>query len=229
MEGKIPSSPGLKPETKFNEKYFKDMYGEYNFDGHYSDFILNAIKFINAYNTSCCSACQQRIHIKSILDVGCAKGYYLKAIYNYKEVFDNIKLQGIDVSEWAVKNADPDVRKFIKVGDIRKIPFPDQSFDMVLCKDTIEHISEKDIDKAVMELCRVSKRYVLISVMTMKVYWDKDTTHQTIKDIDWWANQFYKHGFAPIEARFNGVGFWEPVILLQRLPPAEKTKGACHR
>ncbi len=214
MEGEIPIS---NKQMKFDEKYFKDMYGRYDFDGHYSDFILNAIKFINAYNTTCCAACNQRIHIKSILDVGCAKGYYLKAIHDYNEVFENIKLKGIDISEWAVKNANPDIKEFIEVGDIRKLSFENQSYDLILCKDTIEHLSEKDVNKAISELCRVSKRYILISVMTMKVYWDKDITHQTIKDIDWWTNQFYKYGFSPIEARFNGVGFWEPVILLQRV------------
>ena len=196
------------------------MYGEYKFDTHYEDFIINALKYINAYDKTSCAACQQKINIKSLLDVGCGKGYYLKAIHNYKKILaaeiGTITIQGIDISEWAVKNSDPEVRPFITVGDIKKIQFGNQSFDIVLCKDTIEHIPEKDIEKAITELCSVSKCYILISVMTMKVYWDKDYTHQTIKDIDWWTNQFYKHGFVPTEARFNGVGFWEPVMLLKR-------------
>lgn len=221
MEGKISGSLGNRiktqiPKTEFDEKYFNDMYGKYEYDGHYADFILNAIKFINAYNSDSCTACQQKINIHSVLDAGCAKGYYLKAIHDYNEVFGNITMRGIDISEWAIKNSDPDIKKFLMVGDIKKIPFGNQSFDLVLCKDTIEHISENDISQAITEICRVSKKYILISVMTMKVYWDKDHTHQTIKDTDWWINQFYKHNFIPEEARFNGVGFWEPVILLKR-------------
>ena len=214
MEGKIPIS--ARP-IKFDEQYFKEMYGEYEYDIHYEDFIINAIRFINAYNKEVCSACQQKVNIRSVLDAGCGKGHHIKAINKYKESLPSIEvMQGIDISEWAIKNADDSIKERVSVGDIRNIKFNNQSFDLVLCKDTIEHIPEKDINKAISELCRVSNKYILISVMTMKVYWDKDYTHQTIKDIDWWMNQFYKHGFTPIEARFNGVGFWEPVMLFQK-------------
>ena len=223
MEREISS---INRVLAFNEEYYKEMYGHYSYDVHYEDFIINAIRYINAFNKELCSICQRKTKIQSILDVGCAKGYYLKAIYHHLELFEDAPpiLQGIDISEWAVKNADSEIRPFIKVGDIKNIPHKDQSFDLIICKDTIEHIPEKEIKQAVSELCRVSKKYILISVMTMKVYWDKDKTHQCIKDIDWWINNFYQFGFAPIEARFNSVGFWEPVVLFQRQPPVQKVK-----
>jgi SAM-dependent methyltransferase len=42
------------------------------------------------------------------------------------------------------------------------IPFPDNSFGCVLCLDVLEHLD--NIHKVFDELCRVSRRYVVISL-----------------------------------------------------------------
>lgn len=42
------------------------------------------------------------------------------------------------------------------------IPFPDSTFDCVLCLDVLEHL--ENIHHTFNELCRVSKRYVIISL-----------------------------------------------------------------
>jgi hypothetical protein len=43
-----------------------------------------------------------------------------------------------------------------------RIPFPDNSFDSVLCLDVLEHLD--NIHEAFDELCRVARRYVLVSL-----------------------------------------------------------------
>lgn len=42
------------------------------------------------------------------------------------------------------------------------IPFPDNSFDCVLCLDVLEHL--ENIHQVFDELCRVTRRYVVISL-----------------------------------------------------------------
>lgn len=50
------------------------------------------------------------------------------------------------------------------VADIRDLPFDDKSYDVVMACEILEHIPWKDVDKALNELHRISKRYVLISI-----------------------------------------------------------------
>jgi len=46
--------------------------------------------------------------------------------------------------------------------DSEKLPFSDKSFDSTLCAHTLEHV--RNFDKAVAELCRVTRRRLLIVV-----------------------------------------------------------------
>lgn len=68
---------------------------------------------------------------QTICDFGCARGYVVRA---FRELgFCNVF--GIDASEWAVTNADPSVKEFVKVG-LRL----GEKVDWVIAKDVLEHV-----------------------------------------------------------------------------------------
>lgn len=95
-----------------------------------------------------------------ILDVGCGEGFTLKKL---EEKRIGKTLVGVDNTATAIKigrNIYPhlDLRK----GDIYKLDFPDNEFDLVLCTEVLEHL--KDPKAAVEELKRVSRKYILFSV-----------------------------------------------------------------
>lgn len=48
--------------------------------------------------------------------------------------------------------------------DIRELPFKENSFDIVLASEILEHIPFTDLDKALLEIHRVARRYAVISV-----------------------------------------------------------------
>jgi len=50
------------------------------------------------------------------------------------------------------------------VADIRELPFKDNSFDAILACEILEHIPFKDVPKALGELRRITKKYVVISI-----------------------------------------------------------------
>jgi ubiquinone/menaquinone biosynthesis C-methylase UbiE len=50
------------------------------------------------------------------------------------------------------------------VSDIRKLPFDEKSFDLVMACEILEHIPFEDFEKALSELYKVSRKYVLISI-----------------------------------------------------------------
>jgi 2-polyprenyl-3-methyl-5-hydroxy-6-metoxy-1,4-benzoquinol methylase len=98
--------------------------------------------------------------VDSILDVGCGEGFTLNRL---KENGIGKKLEGIEYLQAAIdlgKKTYPDIK--ITKGNIYELPYKDNSFDLVLCTEVLEHL-EKPQD-ALKELVRVSKKYLIISV-----------------------------------------------------------------
>ena len=58
------------------------------------------------------------------------------------------------------------------VADVRQIPLPDESFDLVMAYQILEHIPFEDFDKALAELCRISKKNVIISLPFRSSYFE---------------------------------------------------------
>lgn len=102
----------------------------------------------------------RNINPESILEIGCSVGPNL---YRLKEVFPEINLAGIDVSEISIKSAKeclPNV--LLKTGNYLFIPFPDKSFDMILADATLMYAGPKEIKKAMSEINRVARMAVII-------------------------------------------------------------------
>lgn len=88
-----------------------------------------------------------------ILEVGCGGGSLCRALKKYKPKFD---IYGLDVSIEAIKAAkliDEDI-KYIK-GDVYKLSFDDNSFDVVISFDLLEHLNKYKL--ALKEIYRILK------------------------------------------------------------------------
>jgi|TARA_B110000261_G_C12971245_1_gene312579 ubiquinone/menaquinone biosynthesis C-methylase UbiE len=115
---------------KYNQKYWKNVTKDF-------------IKYYKLNNKS------------SILDIGCAKGYML---YDFKKALPKLKVTGIDISKYAIKNSKKEIKNFLKVGDAKKLKFKDNSFDLVIAINTIHNLNKKECGKAIQEIARVSKK-----------------------------------------------------------------------
>lgn len=93
--------------------------------------------------------------VKTILDTGCGNGPLVNLIYKKFE-----RVVGLDSSEEALKHVESEK----VLADISSIPFRDKGFDLVVCSETLEHLPEKDYSRAVKEIKRVVKKYIIVTV-----------------------------------------------------------------
>lgn len=109
---------------------------------------------------------------KRILDVGCGTGIMLGYLGRYG------KVEGIDVSKRAIDFCRARGFKNAYLGDARKLPFPNNSFDLITAFDTLEHL--KDDQAALVEFCRVLRPggFILASMPALPLIWSShDVEH----------------------------------------------------
>ncbi len=134
----------------------------------------------------------------SILDVGCAKGFML---YDIVKLIPGIRVSGIDISKYAIENSMPEMRNFLMVGDAKKLPYPDKSFDIVISINTVHNLDKEDCAKALLEINRVSKKNSFITVDAYrndeekKKMIDWNLTAKTIMSVSDWKNFFLDVGY----------------------------------
>lgn len=140
----------------------------------------------------------------SLLDVGCAKGFML---VDLKKNFPGIKLRGIDISEYAICNAHPDVADIVSVGHCDDLQFDDNSFDVVVAITTIHNLDYNGCLRSLREIERVSKQHSFITVDAYRNDEERrrmeawNLTAKTILHVDDWKEMFDKAGY-------TGDYFW---------------------
>jgi ubiquinone/menaquinone biosynthesis C-methylase UbiE len=101
--------------------------------------------------------------VKKLLDVGCADGYFLNRIR--PALSSKTIINGVDVSEKLIKAARqkyPEIHFF--TADAHKLPFKEQSFDLVICTETLEHVVEPEIVLAEMKRVVTDKGKILLEL-----------------------------------------------------------------
>lgn len=134
----------------------------------------------------------------SILDVGCGKGFML---YDFKQLMPNITITGIDISEYAIANALEQVKPYLQVGNAKELPYPDNSFDLVISINTVHNLLLKDCQQALREIQRITRQHAFIIVDA----WHNDKEKQrmlnwnltalTYMHVDDWVKLFAEVGY----------------------------------
>lgn len=103
-----------------------------------------------------------------VLDVGCGKAHLL---YELKRLLPGLKIQGIDISEYAITNAPEEIRTQLRVQSAQDTPYKtpfaqkimDKYFDLVISITTLHNLSLPDLKKALLEIERVGKhKYIAV-------------------------------------------------------------------
>ena len=133
---------------KFDFEYFdgdrKYGYGGFRYDGRW---LAVAKAMIEHYDLK---------PGMRILDIGCAKGFL---VHDFMKVLPGSEANGIDISDYAISNAMPEVKDRLKVGSAVKLPYPDKSFDLVISLNTLHNLRLPELEKALKEIERVGKQH----------------------------------------------------------------------
>jgi ubiquinone/menaquinone biosynthesis C-methylase UbiE len=96
---------------------------------------------------------------ETLLDVGAGNGAFLHLL---EQQHSKIKLSGIEYTIGGIRNKICNAK--IHQGSIDKLPFDDQSVDIVSALEVIEHLPVDVYKNGLIELQRVAKMFILISV-----------------------------------------------------------------
>jgi SAM-dependent methyltransferase len=99
--------------------------------------------------------------IANFLEVGCAEGLYVNHVASrHKGTY----CLGLDIARAYVEKArlkSSSRNTDFVLGDIESLPFRDDSVDLVLCSEVLEHIYRYRLSAC--ELCRVSRKRLIVS------------------------------------------------------------------
>jgi len=131
---------------------------------------------------------------KKILDIGCGKGIYgflLKADKGADS------LVGIDISlQNLLFCKEHKIYNLLIRGDIRRLPFKDKTFDIVLASEVIEHMKKEEGTLLLKELERICKEKIILT--TPNGYWPQSNIGNNPHEIHisgWSCSDFKKEGF----------------------------------
>lgn len=85
-----------------------------------------------------------------VLEIGIGNGFVSRYLRDRR-----INVTTLDID----KELKPDV-----VGSVLDIPFPDASFQVVMCCEVLEHLPYDNVSRALSEISRVSKQYIVLSI-----------------------------------------------------------------
>jgi protein-L-isoaspartate(D-aspartate) O-methyltransferase len=96
-----------------------------------------------------------------ILDVGCGKGFLL---YDFTQVVPGVEVCGIDISSYALENAVEAVKDKLHQSSAAKLPFADDTFDLVVSINTLHNLYCYDLAPAIKEIERVGRgnKYICV-------------------------------------------------------------------
>ncbi|MDO8307712.1 MAG: class I SAM-dependent methyltransferase [Actinomycetota bacterium] len=144
----------------------------------------------------------------SILDVGCGKGFMLK---DFSLRLPGATLAGVDISRYAIDHADPDVADLVQVADASDLPFPADSFDLVISINTVHNLDRAGCVRAFAEIQRVSRGSAFVMVDGWKNTEEQELlqrwvlTARTMLSSDDWLVLMAEAGYE------GDYAFWNPL------------------
>jgi len=175
---------------EFSQEYFdgerEQGYGGYHYDGRWVTVAERAIEHWNLSPGD------------RVLDIGCAKGFFVKDL---REALSGLDVVGIDVSDYALANAHPDAKPFLRKASCDNLPFEDGEFAAAFAINTIHNLDRDGCLRALREIERVAPGRGFVQVdayrteLERSVFLDWMLTAKTFDTPEGWEKSFTAAGY----------------------------------
>jgi SAM-dependent methyltransferase len=179
-----PKAEAAKAAKKWGYDYWdgdrQTGYGGYKYDGRWRKVA---------------DAMVQHYGLKAgdkVLDIGCGKAFLL---YDLTQAVPGLEVTGIDISEYGLEHAKPEVKPFLHYANATKLPFPDKSFDYVYSIMTLHNLFNYELFDALKEMERVGRKHRYMCTESWRneeekanlLYWQLTCeTFGTPAEWEWW-------------------------------------------
>ena len=85
-------------------------------------------------------------------------------IYDFLLLKPNLKIEGIDISRYAIENSKSEIKHLLTEAKAEDLPYEDNSFDYIISINTIHNLDRKKCIRALKEIKRVSKKGSFVTV-----------------------------------------------------------------
>ena len=189
--GKLVTEGDRKIARQFGKEYFdgERLYGYGGYSYHPRFWQATVKRFRDHYRLA---------DAASLLDVGCAKGFML---HDFKELMPGLTIAGLDISEYVIEHAIETVRPYLRVGNAKKLPYEDKSFDLVISINTVHNLPLEECKQALREIQRVTRGYAFVTMDAWRNDEEKERmlkwnlTGLTYMHVDDWKTLFKEVGY----------------------------------
>jgi SAM-dependent methyltransferase len=181
---------------RFGREYFdgtrEQGYGGYHYDGRWQAVARRAIEHWGLKPGD------------RVLDIGCAKGFFVKDL---REALPGLEVYGVDISDYALENAHPDAKPYLRKGSCDELPFESSSFAAAFAINTIHNLDREGCSRALREIERVAPGRGFVQVDAYRTETEREVflawmlTARTFDTPDGWLQLF-------AEAGYRGDYYW---------------------
>jgi ubiquinone/menaquinone biosynthesis C-methylase UbiE len=160
---------------------------------------------------------------KRALDLGCGPGALMHLLHEI-----GVYCEGIDFSASSKALATPEVRDRITVGQVTEPLKPDNAYDLVICREVLEHLTVLQVRSTVANMVRMTSKYIYVttrfhpqpaSLLDFTTQFEVDPSHITLLNKDFLRVLFVVEGCRSrpdLEARMDWANKGR-VLVLEKL------------
>jgi SAM-dependent methyltransferase len=135
---------------------------------------------------------------KRVLDLGCGPGALMHFLAEL-----GVEVEGVDFAESSRELATPEVRDRITIGNTYDELKPKHAYDLVICREVLEHLTVLQVKATVANMVRMSSRFIYCttrfhpapeSLVDYTTQFDVDPTHITLLNKDFLRVMFVLEG-----------------------------------
>ncbi|MCS6975627.1 MAG: class I SAM-dependent methyltransferase [Gemmatales bacterium] len=154
------------------------------------------------------------------LDFGCGPGVLIYLLWEL-----GVYAEGIDFSPYAKQSAPEVIRDRIHVLPGDKPLDLGRTYDLVICREVLEHLTVLQIQQAVQNMCRLSSRFIYVTtryskrtqeLLAVDAEPEVDATHISLLNKDFLRCLFVLQGFRSrpdLEARMDWKNYGRVLVL----------------